>query len=218
MKIGVISDVHAQYDSLMAAVSFLHTKGIQAIICAGDLVEKGEDGDRVVRLMRNVPTVLGNHDEAAISNQTWFRSNVNPDTVHDTLAKLDSGEHIKTRLLSDTALAILEKLPFQRTFTVEGVRVQMVHGSPKSNVHYIFDTTSDANLRDTVSTVTADILVCGHTHKPLIRWIDDLLIVNPGAVMKESVYPLSHTCGILTLPKKHFAVYSIETGEVILST
>ncbi|MEL6308064.1 MAG: YfcE family phosphodiesterase [Chloroflexota bacterium] len=218
MKIGVISDIHAQYDNLMAAVRFLRGHGVDGIVCAGDLVEKGDDGDRVVRTMRNVPTVLGNHDEAAISNQAWFRREMNPDTVRDTLAQLDRGEHIETRLLSDTALAILEKLPFQRTFTVKGINIQMVHGSPKSNVHYIFDTTSDESLRDTVSTVTADILICGHTHTPLIRWIDDLLVLNPGAVMKNPVYPITHTCGILTLPEKHFAVYSIETGEIILTT
>jgi Icc-related predicted phosphoesterase len=57
MNIGLIADIHADYDSLKIALDILEGKAADTILCAGDLVEKGPKGDAVADLIRqrNIP-------------------------------------------------------------------------------------------------------------------------------------------------------------------
>lgn len=60
MKTGIISDIHAQYDSLEKALAILEREAVDEILYAGDLVEKGKDGDRVIpTLIERTPPVYG---------------------------------------------------------------------------------------------------------------------------------------------------------------
>lgn len=43
MRVGIISDVHAQPDALRRALGWLETLDVALNICAGDLVDKGPD-------------------------------------------------------------------------------------------------------------------------------------------------------------------------------
>jgi len=65
MKLGLISDIHADYPSLVKALRIFKRVGVNKILCAGDLVEKGDNGNEVVALIHRlkIPCVLGNHDE-----------------------------------------------------------------------------------------------------------------------------------------------------------
>ena len=67
MRFGLISDVHGQLDALGRALDILEGVGVDQILCGGDLVDKGPDPDGVARTLHDalVPTVRGNHDEAA---------------------------------------------------------------------------------------------------------------------------------------------------------
>jgi predicted phosphodiesterase len=78
LRIGLLADIHANYPSLIKALQIFKQAKVDKILCAGDLVEKGEQGDEVVALIRelNIPCVLGNHDEMAPSNQQWVKDNM----------------------------------------------------------------------------------------------------------------------------------------------
>ena len=51
MRIGILSDIHANLPALEAAFQVFQTQGVDRVICAGDLVEKGEHGDEVVAML-----------------------------------------------------------------------------------------------------------------------------------------------------------------------
>ncbi len=53
MKLGLIADVHADLDALQMALSRLKQAGVDSTICAGDLVEKGMDGDAVIDFLQS---------------------------------------------------------------------------------------------------------------------------------------------------------------------
>src|SRR6185436_11569456 len=74
MKIGLISDIHASAKALLHALDILQGQAVDSILCAGDLVDKGNQGDAVVAQIRqhNIPSVLGNHDWSAEQNQGWL--------------------------------------------------------------------------------------------------------------------------------------------------
>lgn len=120
MKVGLISDIHADLTSLLAALDLLQQQQVDLVVCAGDLVEKGTDGDAVVWLIRErqIPCVQGNHDFDAIGNQRWLRENATPN--HPA---------VKGRFLNDKTLAYLAALPFALRFEWEGWRVLLTHGT-----------------------------------------------------------------------------------------
>jgi len=213
MKIGIISDIHAQYDSLEKALAILDREKVDTIICAGDLVEKGNDGDRVIRtiIKRKITCVRGNHDEAAVTNQRWLRKNLASPNVNDIIDMLNRGEYLETPLLSDRAIVFLQNLPFQREFEWEGMKILLVHGSPLSNSQYLMPAMPDTLLKTFLDGVDADIVICGHTHSPMKREVGDMLLLNPGSVCQSPHNRESHSCAVLTLPSKEFNIFFIDT-------
>ena len=57
MMIGILSDIHGQLDALNQALELFNHLHIQMMICAGDLVDRGPDGDKAVDIIRkmNIP-------------------------------------------------------------------------------------------------------------------------------------------------------------------
>lgn len=82
MKIGIISDIHADPTALDKALSRLRDKHqVDMILCAGDLTGYGNQPNDVIDRLRteNIPTVKGNHDSPS--------SKITPDNA-DFLRKL----------------------------------------------------------------------------------------------------------------------------------
>lgn len=74
MRIGIISDIHGDMQSLTAATSCLRQSSVDLILCAGDLVERGSDDHGVIAYLRQqaVPCVQGNHDENAVRHAKLY--------------------------------------------------------------------------------------------------------------------------------------------------
>ena len=66
MKVAIISDVHANPQALVRVLDDATWCGAEQVVCAGDVVGYGPDPAGTVRILRerNIPTVMGNHDEA----------------------------------------------------------------------------------------------------------------------------------------------------------
>ena len=107
MKVGLIADIHADLPELNTALELLEQYRVDLVVCAGDLVEKGVDGEAVVRFIRErqILCVQGNHDFDAIGNQHWLRENADP-----------NNPVAKSRFLSDDTLEYLAALPFALEF------------------------------------------------------------------------------------------------------
>lgn len=205
MKIGVISDVHADLASLIKALKIFKQVEVNMIVCAGDLVEKGDQGNQVVALIHRlkIPCVLGNHDEMAIGNQQWIKENMDL-----------SNRHIQNSLLNSDTLDYLDQLPRKLRFEWEGIRVLLVHGSPASNVEYLRPTTPASQFADHAKNARATIIICGHSHTVMHYISNQVHFINPGSVLKGVS---SHTCGVLTLPEIQLTVYQLDdaTAKVV---
>ncbi|MEM7033507.1 MAG: metallophosphoesterase family protein, partial [Chloroflexota bacterium] len=79
-------------------------------------------------------------------------------------------------------LADLEAFPFQESITApDGSEARVVHASMRGNRDGVFPMTTDEELREKIAPAPA-LLCVGHTHWPLIRSVDQSLVVNVGAV------------------------------------
>lgn len=204
MKIGIVADIHGDLTSLLDALELLREQGVDQIVCAGDLLEKGPDGDAVVQVIRTeaIPCVRGNHDWDALGNQRWLRTN--SDLTHPAVA---------VRLLRESTLRYVNDLPLTLHYEWAGKRVLLAHGAPWSASEYVYAVAPPPFLQKVVQDV--DIVILGHTHRPMRVRVGQAWIVNPGSVCKPDVGG-THTCGILTLPDVSFEVYDINTRRPLI--
>lgn len=199
MNIGLISDIHADLPALKLALDLLQGQGVDHILCAGDLVDKGLDGDAVVSLLRErqIPCVLGNHDEKAENTVYWIKQQY-------------GSSH--ARILTDDTLAFLSKLPLTQRFEWAEKSLLLAHGRPWSNDEYLYAFSDKDTLRAVVRYAKTEIVILGHTHEPMQVKVGSAWILNPGSVCSYDAGG-SHTCAMLSLPDCTFRVFDLKTGN-----
>ena len=202
MKIGIFSDVHADYGSLYLALRLFQDHDVESMICAGDIVEKGLEDDKVVATFRSrqIPCVQGNHDENAVHHHRLSQTNELPDEVP----------------LKPDTIEYLDQLPttFERTYG--GVRILVAHAIPSHNAGRVFHDDGPSRLakrfKKDLARAHCDLLVVGHTHRPFDIRYRAQRIINPGSTCSIKSRD-SHTAGILDLESESFEVYHLDTGD-----
>jgi predicted phosphodiesterase len=67
-RVGIVSDIHGNHLALRAVLQQLERRGVDRVVCLGDVVGYNPDGDACVDVLRGarIETVAGNHDLIAI--------------------------------------------------------------------------------------------------------------------------------------------------------
>jgi putative phosphoesterase len=210
VKIGIISDIHADLEGLDLALALLKSEKVDRIICAGDLVERGETGDKVVQRIREaaIPTVMGNHDMIARSNQEYC---------------LKFPERFPNYpVLIEETFNYLATLPRHFRFVEGDKRLYLAHGAPWDVDSYIFLRQPPQQFRRVLKEADADIVILGHTHQPMLVEVEGKgWVVNAGSTSNNHLPltilldtpPRQRSCGILSLPQFCFQVYDLDTGK-----
>ena len=194
MILGIISDIHADYDSLIIALHLLVKRGADKIVCLGDVAEKGLDGNACAATLHDwlIPCVRGNHDEIALHNQ---------DSVDD--------DDPRWQVLNADTLAYLGALPLTRYYTYAHQRIMMCHGSPDDAWEYLHpDMASAKRFKQVAAASDADVILCGHTHRPMDVTYAGVRFLNPGSVCGRHTQG-SRTCALLHLPDLRFHVLDL---------
>ncbi len=181
MQIGIISDVHADYNTLEDVLArFEKHHNVDRVLCAGDLVGRGPEPDRVVDLIRahGIPVARGNHDEWVYGIRQENRQ-------------------------------YLQELPLDWYGELAGMTIYMCHGKPGNNMWGMYkDHLSQTYLKMVLDSLKADVLITGHTHLPLHIKTQQGCLVNPGSLYTfQCTRSTSHTYGVLSLPDLNFRVY-----------
>jgi diadenosine tetraphosphatase ApaH/serine/threonine PP2A family protein phosphatase len=83
--------------------------------------------------------------------------------------------------LDDQAERFLDSFPFSTSSrVVPGLRV--VHASPASHSEGLGVWTSNEQLQAHLEAIEEDVLICGHTHRPMYRRLGRGSVINAGAV------------------------------------
>ena len=161
MKVGILSDVHANLPALTAALRYLEQRGAERLLVAGDLVGYGAQPNECLAVLEDAGAecVLGNHD-------LFVLDRLPPDRF-PAVARRSA---LLTRFwLSDRSRAYLESLPT----VLRTDRFVVAHGSLDDPEEYV---TGRRRARELVARLAtefagADTLVLGHTHEPM--FVDD---------------------------------------------
>jgi len=176
-SIAVISDIHGNLPALEAVLADLRDQSVDEVLVGGDLVGRGPQGSEVVRRIRDAGWrgVRGNHEDYLLD----FRCGRVPTEW------LELDEWAASRFMADQLEPdderFIKALPLAIHATT-APELCLVHGSPRSNNEGLGPWTPDKQLRAHLARVTGRILVCGHTHRPLLRPFEEGTVVNVGAV------------------------------------
>ncbi len=196
-RIGIISDTHATTAPLREALNIFTNKGVEHIICAGDVVAYGEDNpEETIALLRqyNCLTVIGNHDVVS-------------DTVTDPASRA-------------VLQSYFNNLPKKIELLVEGKKIVVVHAHPPDSLHggiKIMDPQGKVDEEkkspwlNKLSSLESDILIVGHTHQVFAEYFGSLLVINPGSTC------FNHTCMLLTLPEMTVEILSLSNKEPVMT-
>ena len=176
-SIAILSDVHGNMPALEAVLADLREQAVDEVLVGGDLVGRGPEGSRVARRIRGLgwSCVRGNHEDYLLS---FCRGAVPEPWLH---AEEWAASRWMSADLDDSDVRYLESLPFSAN-PHSAPDVLLVHGSPRSNNEGLGPWCSDEFLEEQIDPIEERVLVCAHTHRPMLRSYPGGLIVNVGAV------------------------------------
>jgi predicted phosphodiesterase len=183
-QITIFGDIHANMPALEAVYADIDNRGLTNLYCLGDLVGYGTFPNEVIAAVRsrNIPTIMGNYDlGVGHDSDDCGCAYTNPKS--EALGKLSiawSNAHT-----SDENKAYLRELAATIPLHLGDLRVMLVHGSPRKINEYLFEDRPEKSLVRLLDMAEADVLVCGHTHKPYHRIMaDGRHVINAGSVGK----------------------------------
>ena len=189
---GVLGDIHGNREALDAALAALDRRGVDGLLCVGDIVGYNPDGDACVETLRRrgALSIAGNHDLIGTGLLGFERC---------SNKAMHSLKRTRRELRAETVRE-LQSLPASRRI---GDRVVLVHGGVRDVQQYMTQprhiARNAACLREDFP--GASLCFFGHTHEqrvyevdgdavrqiatdvPAVRLrTDRLYFVNPGSV------------------------------------
>ncbi len=183
-EVTIFSDIHANLPALQAVLVDMDRRGLSRIYCLGDLVGYGTFPNEVIQIIRerSIPTIMGNYDQG-VGNDSDECGCAYTDAVSEALGKRSiAWSNLHT---NSENKAFLRSLVSEIRMTLGGKQVLLVHGSPRKINEYLFENRPTASLERLMDASGADVMVCGHTHKPYHRILPSgRHVINDGSVGK----------------------------------
>ena len=183
MRLALFSDVHANLPALDAVLADIASVGVDATYALGDLVGYAPWPNEVLERLQADGTlsVMGNYDDG-----TGFdRDECGCAYTDPTEKALGDRSFAWTKEhTSEANKAWLRSLSAQIRFEADGHRFLLVHGSPRRINEYLYADKPDATFARIAAGADADVIVCGHTHRPYTKQVGPTLFVNDGSAGK----------------------------------
>ncbi|WP_101846370.1 metallophosphoesterase family protein [Halobacillus sp. Marseille-P3879] len=172
-KIAVISDIHGNKTALDAVMDDIRQRGIERIVCLGDLIGKGPQGSECIQVIKTKceKVVRGNWDVFIQDSSDddfiqWFK---------DQLSRED--------------YEYLASLPFYFDLEVNGQVIRFFHASPRSEFERILPfhslekrLTMFENSEHTGAVRQPDIVFYGDIHTAFLHTYECGILCNTGSV------------------------------------
>ena len=164
MKVAVLSDIHGNFQALESVMEDVKANNCEQVFCLGDLAMAGPQPWMVIEYVRkqnNWAGIQGNTDKMIA------------DFSPEILQNVKNNFPVMANALADDVIFIeedkkdyLRNLPAQKELTLEGVKLLLVHGSPRRNNEDILPDMPLKIIEEMLEGTNADLIFCGHTHVP----------------------------------------------------
>ncbi len=172
MRVAALDDVHGSLPALEAVLADRRCASADVVVCGGDLVVgpyPAECLDALESLGERARFLMGNCDREAVLVPAdgslgpvarWCNERLGPERV--------------SRVARWPATVELE---------VDGLgSVLFCHATPASDLPILTRATPEADVLRELGDVSADVVVCGHTHVQYDRRVGGVRLVNAGSV------------------------------------
>ncbi len=180
-KLALISDIHGNHLALKAVLDDIKKAGVDAVYCLGDLVGYAPFPNEVIEIIRQerILSVMGNYDDGVGFERIVCGCDFPNEEAQ--VAGKQSLAWTKAHL-TEANKEFLRSLPKEIWIETAGIRILLVHGSPRALNEYIKENTAAETLDEIFQQTGADILCVGHTHQPFYRDFKGRQIINAGSV------------------------------------
>ena len=181
MKIGILSDIHGNFHALQKVMEDIKAQKCEKVFCLGDVAMAGSQPRIVIDFIRkqdNWVIIQGNTDKMIAEYTPELYEEVKK--VYPVMANALKDD---VDIIEDDKKEYLKKLPEKRSLLIEGVKVLLVHGSPRRNNEDILPNMPMQEIERMVDNVQEDLIFCGHTHIPCAyQTVSGKTVVNVGSV------------------------------------
>lgn len=195
-QFAIISDIHSNLEALEVVLADIHKRGIEEIICLGDVVGYGPNPRECLDLVREHTRLclMGNHDHAVLYEPTNFN------------LPAERACYWTRRLLEEEPDATLrsERWDFLGAMPVRCRENDLlfVHASPRRPINeYIFPEDVFTNPQKVIANFERlDTRLCfvGHTHQPGV-FLDDPYFDPPHELQDTPYYEVEEERAIVNV-------------------
>jgi len=176
MKFAVISDIHGNIVALRAALVEIEREGADRLLVLGDLFESGH--------VRDILAELRGHDALVIrGNGEGYHLDNRAGKFGDMWARYEQFVALREVHAAFTPADFrwLEALPCQISLRYPGISLRMVHGSPRAYNENLL-AGDEAALQCALDMTDETVVLCGHSHRAMLRQFGGRYICNVGSV------------------------------------
>lgn len=195
-KFAIISDIHSNLEALQAVLRDIDRRGIEEIVCLGDVVGYGPNPKECLDIIRQRCRVclMGNHDHAVLYEPANFNSAAER-ACYWTRQTLEAEPDVKLRNARWRFLAT-------RPVRLEESDVLYVHASPRRPINeYIFPEdvfTNPQKVMANFERLDTQLCFLGHTHQPGV-FLDDPYFDPPHELPDTPFYEVEDERAIINV-------------------
>jgi putative phosphoesterase len=181
MKIVVLSDIHGNLPALRAVAEHFEPWRPDLVIVNGDIVNRGPCSGAALSFVLNKREIegwqllRGNHEDYLL------RCGQQDLVTSGPTFELNRFAYFAYQQLNGGEKQLAEMPEQFSWFSPDGSEFRVVHASMRNNRDGIYQDLTDDELRLRIAPSPA-VFVTGHTHQPLLRRVDETLVVNAGSV------------------------------------
>ncbi len=210
MKIGIMSDIHANAVALEAVLKDMKSIMPDMIIFLGDLLFNGPSPKETYDLLKDAqPTV-------------WIRGNTD-DWLNEIVTGWEPSSEIEKYCytlfsyaipkLNNDDIGMMKNIPLTISLSFDDTHILCVHGSPRSYSESMDFSVPDEKVKEMLYGVEETNILCGHIHNPFERHIKEKWIINVGSVGYPTDGDPRAAYGVLEIKKSGQSKYILKRVE-----
>lgn len=167
MKIACFSDVHGNKLALESVMEKIEKFNPDKIFCLGDIVMAGYDPNYTAKKMielkekmkDNFIIIQGNTDKmVAYCNDEMIKN------AKENFPCMGYCLEDDVKIIKKEYIDFIKNLKEKEHITINGVKIELVHGSPRRQDENIYPDMDINEVEKIVENSEADLILCGHTH------------------------------------------------------
>lgn len=186
IKIAVISDIHANKLAFDRVLEDIDKFNPNKIFCLGDLILAGYNPNYVVGKILELKEKYKNDFEIIQGNTDKMVAFCNDEMLEKTKEAYPCmGYSLEddVKITKKEYIEFVKNLPEKKTVTVNNLKIELVHGSPRNQSENIYPDLKPEEVEKMVKDSESELILCGHTHIPCGYSLNSgKTVINVGSV------------------------------------